>query len=312
MMIGSGKDKGGTAASGEQSWRELAGPRKKRINSPQARRRRQQKALKVLGILLLLVAIVSAISWGVVSLMHREEKIQITTPSKPIERILFDTDGVLPNQWLSAVMKYQPGMTMMDADIHTLKLELEAQGQVKSASVARVFPSDLKITIEEHTPSLRIAAVGANGEQELKLVARDGTVYEGVGYPKAMLRNLPYVQPYRSPEGKYLPMRGIERVADLMDYSRQNSPKLYATWQVVSLEHYSGDLELPGQIIEVRSSWVPRIIFSAGGDFGQQMDRLNYILSYVQERGNPSIERIDLSLRGSAAVQFTSGRIGTF
>ncbi|MGJ8640938.1 MAG: cell division protein FtsQ/DivIB [Opitutaceae bacterium] len=311
-MIGSGRDKGGTSANGDQSWRELAGPNKKRINSPQARKRRLQKWFKFLGLLIFLAAIIGGLAWVVITLKNRDTAIEISTPSKPIERILFDTDGVLPDRWLSTVINLRPGMSLMDADIHKLKAELEIQGQVKSASVARVFPSDLKITIEERTPTLRMAVPGKNGSQELKLVARDGTVYKGAGYPTSMLKHLPFVQPYLSPEGKYLPMRGISRVAELLDYSRKNTPKLYGTWRVVSLEHYSGDLELPGQIIEIRSSWVPRIIFSAGVDYGQQLDRLNYILAYVQERGNPSIERIDLSLRGSAAVQFSSGRIGTF
>lgn len=311
-MIGGGKNKGGTSASGSQSWRELAGSRKTRVNSPQARKRRRQKILKITGAILFVVAVLGGLIYGIVTLMHREEAIQMSPPSKPIERILFDTDGVLPNKWLRTVIQVHPGMTMMEADIHALKAQFEAQGQVKSAAVARVFPSDLKILIEERNPSMRLAVAGEDGMQELKLVARDGTVYKGLGYPKAMLQHLPFVQPYRNPEGKYFPMRGIERVAELLDYARQNSPQLYGTWQVVSLEHYSGDLELPGQIIEVRSSWVPRIIFGANADYGQQLDRLNYILKYVQKRGNPSIERIDLSLRGSAAVQFSSGRIGTF
>jgi cell division septal protein FtsQ len=309
-MIGLGKDKGGTSASGEQSWRELAGPRKTRINSPQARRRRQTKLLKIFGGFMLVVAVVGALSWAVIALKDREESIKITPSSRPIERILFDTDGVLPDKWLGSAITLRPGMSLMEADIHALKFDLEAHGQVKSASVARVFPSDLKILIQERSPSLRMAVAGPDGKQILKLVARDGTVYKGVGYPKAMLANLPFVQPYRSAEGKYLPMRGIERVAELLDYARQNNPRLFGSWRVVSLEHYSGDLDLPGQLIEVRSSWVPRIIFSTGTDYEQQFDRLNYILKYVaEERDNQSIERIDLSLRGSAAVQFTSGRI---
>lgn len=311
-MFGSGKDKGSTAASGEQSWRELAGSGKRRINSPQARKRRQEKWLKILLALALVIAVVGGIVWSVIAFKNREKDIEIATPSKPIERILFDTDGVLPDAWLGSVIKLKPGMSMMEADIHGLQTQLESHGQVKSASVMRVFPSDLRIVLKERSPALRLAAAGPDGKPKLKIVARDGTVFEGVGYPKAMLQNLPYVQPYRSPEGKYLPMRGIEYVAQLLDYARENNPRLYGTWQVVSLEHFSGDLELPGQIIEIRSTWVPRIIFSASADFEQQLDRLNYILKYVQDRGNPSIERIDLSLRGSAAVQFSSGRIGTF
>ena len=311
-MIGSGKDKGGTSASGEQSWRELTGPRKTRINSPQARKRRHVKVLKLLAAFLAMVVIVLVIVWAVTTLKAREEPINITPSSKPITRILFETDGMLPDQWLSSAIRLRTGMSLMEADIHALKLELESQGQVKAASVARVFPSDLKISIEERSPSLRMAVSGADGKPTMKLVARDGTIYQGIGYPKTMLQNLPYVQPYRGPEGKHLPMRGIERVAELLDYARENNPRLFQTWKVVSLEFYTGDLELPGQIIEIRSSWAPRILFSAGKDYDQQFDRLNYILRYVQERGNPSIKRIDLSLRGSAAVQFTSGRIGTF
>jgi hypothetical protein len=137
-------------------------------------------------------------------------------------------------------------------------------------------------------------------------------VYTGIGYPEATLQNLPFVQPYRRSDGKVFPMSGIERVSELLQLVRDNEPKLFKTWQVVSLEHYSGDLELPGQVIEIRSTIVPRIIFSALSDYDRQLDRLDYILDYVQNRGNPSLERIDLSLRGSAAVQFSSGRIGTF
>jgi hypothetical protein len=137
-------------------------------------------------------------------------------------------------------------------------------------------------------------------------------VYDGIGYPKATLKNLPFVQPYRRVDGSYFPMHGIEHVAELLELVRSSEPNLFRTWQVVSLEHYSGDLDLPGQVIEVRSTIVPRIIFSASGDYSRQLDRLAYILEYVKNQGNPSLERIDLSLRGSAAVQFSSGRVGTF
>jgi len=107
-------------------------------------------------------------------------------------------------------------------------------------------------------------------------------------------------------------MRGIEPVAELLELVRSTEPNIFRTWQVVSLEHYSGALDIPGQVIEVRSTIVPRIIFGSSADYGRQLDRLTYIFEYVRKQGNPSIERIDLSLRGSAAVQFSSGRVGTF
>ncbi|KRP37112.1 MAG: hypothetical protein ABS34_04405 [Opitutaceae bacterium BACL24 MAG-120322-bin51] len=311
-MIGSGKQKGGTSAGGKQSWRELAGPRRSRVNSAQARKRRQTRWFKFLAGFLLLLVLLGGLAWVGWTFKNSEETIPMTPSSKPIERIIFDTDGVLPDNWLSQTIKLRPGMSMMEADIHALKKSLEADVQVKSASVERVFPSDLRIRVKERVPALRLAVAGADGKRHLRLVARDGRVYDGIGYSKARLENLPFVQPYRHVDGSFFPMRGIESVAELLELVRSTEPKLFRTWQVVSLQHYSGDLDLPGQVIEVRSTIVPRIIFSASAGYRRQLDRLAYILEYVRNQGNPSIERIDLSLRGSAAVQFSSGRIGTF
>ncbi|MGB0744543.1 MAG: hypothetical protein ACPGSB_08450, partial [Opitutales bacterium] len=135
---------------------------------------------------------------------------------------------------------------------------------------------------------------------------------KGVGYSRDTLARLPFVQPYQRSDGSIRPLRGIERVALLLEEARRRQPEFVKTWKVVSLEHYSGDDILVGEVIEIRSSYVPRIIFGASSDFGQQLDRLKLILEYVRAKGNPSMKRIDLSLRGSAAVQFTSGRISSF
>ncbi len=311
-MIGNRRQKGSTSADGEQSWRELAGPRRSRVNSPQARKRRHTKWLKFsLGLFVVVTIVGSLLSLGI-AFKGQEEAIVTTPTSRTIERILFDTDGVLPNTWLSKTVDLRPGMSMMEADIHSLKAALEADVQVKSAAVERVFPSDLRIRVSERQPAFRLAVADANGHRRMRLVARDGVVYDGLGYPKATLKNLPFVQPYQHSGGRFFPMRGIERVAELLELARAAEPQFFRTWKVVSLEYYSGDLSLPGQVIEVRTTMVPRIIFSASADYSSQLDRLNYILKYVKNQGNPSIERIDLSLRGSAAVQFSSGRVGTF
>lgn len=200
----------------------------------------------------------------------------------------------------------------MEVDIHAMKQSLEAEGQVVSASVERVFPSTLKISIREREPVLRLAVEGPDGRPVERIVARDGMIYKGVGYPKSTLRSLPFLQPYQHSDGSIRPLRGIDRVARLLAEARRRQPELYRTWKVVSLENYTGDPSFAGEVIEIRSSYVPRIIFSTSSDFGQQLDRLKLILEYVRARGNPSMERIDLSLRGSAAVQFTTGRISSF
>ncbi|MGB0415981.1 MAG: cell division protein FtsQ/DivIB [Coraliomargarita sp.] len=311
-MIGRGRDKGESSASGAQSWRELAGPSRRKLNSPLARKRRMQHVIKLLGGVVLVVALICGGYLGIKQLGEREESIQIRPPSKPISKILFDTDGVLPDGWLSSVVDLQPGMSLMDADIHSLKARLEMEGQVESASVERVFPSALRINITERSPVMRLAVAMADGRARQRIVAMDGSVYDGIGYSRAAMNSLPFVQPYQHSNGSYTPMLGIERVGELLNMTRQSQPVLFSTWQVVSLEHYSGDLDMAGQIIEVRSKLVPRILFSASMDFGRQLDRLEYILRYVKQQGNPSMERIDLSLRGSAAVQFSSDRVNIF
>jgi len=312
-MIGDGKHKGSTSAGDKQSWRVLAGGGKRtRVKSPQARKRRQTQIFKILAALLACGLLIGAVVWAIIAFKNREEPIQISTPSNPVEKVIFDTDGVLPSSWLGTVIELRRDTTMMEVDIYALKQQLEAHGQVKSASVERQFPNALKIKIKEHQPVLRMRVMGANEQPELRIVSREGTIYTGVGYPQATLRKLPYLLPYQYPEGGVEPLRGIGQVADLLEVTRRTQPNFYKTWQLVSLQHYSGDPELPGQVIEVRTAMVPRIIFGFNTDFAQQLDRLAVIFNYVQSRGNPAVKRIDLSLPKDAAVQFESGRISTF
>ena len=82
--------------------------------------------------------------------------------------------------------------------------------------------------------------------------------------------------------------------------------------QSISLENFSGDTDFPGQIIEIKSDLIPRILFSAYNDYPEQVARLNYILSYLNGSGNPQVERVDLSLRDSAAVEFKEGENNLF
>ena len=312
-MIGGSKNKGSISAGKNQTWRGLDGGNKRtRIDSTQARKRRQVQVLKLLTAFLVAVLSISFVVWAIFAFNKREEPIQITTPSKSVERVFFDTNGVLPPSWLGTVVELRRDTAMMEIDIHTMKKQLEAHGQVKSASIERQFPNVLRINIKEHEPVLRMRVMGANEQSEVRIISREGIIYKGVSYPKATLNKLPYVLPYQHPEGGISPMRGIDKVADLLEETRRTQSNFYKTWKLVSLKHYSGNPELRGQVIEVRTSIVPRIIFGFNTSFAQQLDRLAVILSYVQSRGNPAIKRIDLTLPKDAAVQFESGHISTF
>jgi cell division septal protein FtsQ len=311
-MIGGGKVKGSSSAEGSQSWHELAGPRRRRVNSPQAQKRRLFRVLRMLAILLVLGLCGVGVFLGFRALREREKPVQIQAPSRAIEQLLFETDGVLPDRWLSEIVQMRKGMTMMEADLRAIKERIESQPQVKSVAVERIFPSALKIRVEEEEPTLRMAVATPDGRTEQRIVSRSGRIYKGVGYPKAMVARLPFVQPFQYPDGSYQPMRGIDRVAELLAAARRRQPEFYQSWRVVSLTHFSGDASVPGEVIEVRSSRYGTIVFSGWGDFERQLDRLAVIFNYLAERGDPSVKRIDLSLRDSAAVQFSSGRISSF
>ena len=305
MMIGGSRQKGSTSAEGGQSWRELAGPRHSRVNSSLSRKRRKIRWIKLIGIILVCLMVTVCI----IQVRKRNDGVASTAAKAgAIKRIGFYTDGALSDEWLNRVIQLRPGMLMMEVDIHALKEILEANAQVKSASIERVFPSDINIEIVERKPVMRLMIASVNGGRNLRLVARDGVVYKGVGYSATSLKQLPFLQPYRHPDGSYFPLHGIEQVAQLLEMVRSKQPSLFSTWQVVSLEHYAGNQNLPGQVIEVRSKGVPKIVFSATTDYAMQLDRLVYLLGYLEKRGNPSLERIDLSLRDSAAVRLSSGR----
>lgn len=308
-MLGHDRQKGDTSAHGAQSWRDLAGPRQTRVNSRVSRKRRWLPLIRRLGGLLLLLVIAGGLFRLVQMLDQGTREVVIVNP---IEAIRFYTDGVLTEDWLDETLDLKIGTPIMDVDIFALKEQLEESVQVKSASVERSFPSDLQIEIIERKPAMRLLTVDPDGKRRLRLVARDGVVYQGTGYSISALKQLPYLQPYQRRDGAYFPLEGIERVVELLDIASSKQPKLFNTWQVVSLQHYDGRTSLPGQVIEIRSSMIAKIVFSASKDFTLQMDRLTYILNYFEKNGDPSLKQIDLSLRGAAAVQLSSGRAQVF
>ena len=311
-MIGHNKQKGDTSAGDTQSWRELAGPRRSRVNSSVSHKRRWMPWLKLLGGLLLL-ALISGGFFQLIRMLDRETKEAVVAVAvNPVESILFYTDGVLTSSWLEDTIGSQIGMPVMEIDIFALKAVLEDHAQVKDASIERSFPSDLRIDVSERKPVMRLVTANADGKRRLRLVARDGVVYQGVGYSMSALKQLPYLQPYQHADGSYFPLLGIEPVVELLDLVRDTQPELFDSWQVVSLQHYNGRTGLPGQVIEIRSKTVPKIVFGVSKDFALQLDRLMYLLEYFKKNGDPSLKRIDLSLRGAAAVQLSSGRAQVF
>ena len=243
------------------------------------------------------------------------------TPSADIEnvsqltylkKVLFQTDGVLDESWLSRVAPLNRKMKLMEINIFEIKARIESYDQIIQAKVSREFPDTLKINLKESKPIFKLNTKVNETSSVLKLVSLTGDVYEGEGYSIEYIKSLPYLIPYQHPNKKYLPIKGLEVVTPLLDLIDNSNLKDRIPIIAVSLKSFSADPDFPGQIIEFKSSKIPRILFSAYHDFYIQIDRLNHILSYLNGLGNPDIERIDLSLKGSAAVQLKNGKIDLF
>jgi hypothetical protein len=144
----------------------------------------------------------------------------------------------------------------------------------------------------------------------MRLVDRMGSIYDGIGYTRGDLSKLPYLSPYLSSRGDYSPLLGIETVADLLKKCEVNHPQEYARWWQVILRNYTGNPDLPGEVIEITrkgSAGNTRLIFGASEDLGLQLDRLSYIQAVAVDLGDTLVS-VDLSMKDAAAVKFKSGR----
>lgn len=315
------RQKGATSASGEQSWHSLTGSKTRtKPFTPEAKKKRLRKLLKICAITFVVAVLFAVLLAALRSAAARSQASRIAPPSRPIERILYATDGVLPNEWLSSMVQLKRGTRLAEADIHLIKTKLEAVEQVYAATVERVFPDALRIEIEEQYPIMRLVIMGPDQRRQLRIVSRNGTIYSGVGYTKSALLKLPFLSPYFDSQGQYKPLRGIEHVAQLLESCQREYPEEYRQWQVISLEDYTGNLDLPGERIEVRAAQrlaenaaplKTRLVFSATTDFKTQLDRLRHIRE-VGASLKDHLMSADLSLRDAAAVQFQSGRTSLY
>ena len=80
----------------------------------------------------------------------------------------------------------------------------------------------------------------------------------------------------------------------------------------INAKNFPAELGMPGQVIEINTKRIPRILLSAYDDFTEQINRLRYILMRISAVGDPEVLKVDLSLKHSAAVQFKDPQIRAF
>jgi len=289
-------------AATERSWRTIRQDVTPRAMSARGRRRRQLAWLKVVA----LVSLTGAAGWGIYEMVHTWENdraaLASAVKSEPVKDIVVITDGVLGKDWAARLLALPRDTTLMALDLAALREKLIAVGQVRVAVLTRNFPDILEITLQERTPVARIQVEDRLEKKQL-LVAKDGVVYEGVGYDKSLLATLPWLADFRlrrTDDGKgYAPIDGMKQVSELLTTAQLQAPHLYREWLFVSLARLAAHDE-----ITVKAQDIPEIVFSAKQDFFRQIAQLDMIIDETKRTlTEPQIQSVNLALGPQVPVK---------
>lgn len=293
-------------SSEERSWRDVDQTVNPRKMSAQGRKRFALAALNAT----LIAAMVGVAAWGGYEVLATltSDTAAMSDPSgaAPLREIVVvnDADGVLDQEWVERTLKIRKGTPLMEIDLYQMRSRLLATPQVRAVDLRRDFPGTLTVTLRERIPVLRVSVRAPSGEPSTMLVARDGVVFAGQGYESSRLAMMPYLDGVRLTHNRYggfLPIDGMEDVANLLQAAQNSAPLLYAEWKVVSLARLIAYDE-----IVVKTRRIPEIVLSRKIDFTQQLARLDYIADYARTQPEAVVQRVDLSLGGDVPVAFDS------
>jgi POTRA domain, FtsQ-type len=285
-----------------RSWKDIRQGVNPRAMSKEGHRRRTIAGLKLAAVCALVlggatVAIEVYFTWE-----SNPARLKDPGQSTPLRQVVFSTDGVLDRPWLDQTLALPKKASLMNLDLAAAERRLLASGQVQTVVLRRRFADNvLAVAVQERTPVARLMVQGNGEAPRLRLAARDGVIYEGVGYEPAVLERLPWlagVQLRRSAAHGFEPIAAMERTADLLRTAQTMVPELFAGWQVVSLERFASDQE-----ITVRSALIPEIVFDVRDEFPRQLARLDYIVDTLRSKGAPPLQRINLALGGQVPVE---------
>ena len=294
----------------ERSWRNILQSQSRKAVTPVAKKRRVQRFIKGLVSVFCGAFAVGGVALGIYYLSVKPQ-IDWRPPSNPISQILFQTDGTLKRGWLREAVDIPRNRGILDIDIQQIKQRLEEEGQVRSATVERIFPNILKVSIHENVPILKVVILDQHKRRKQLLVAEDGTVYAGQGYSQATLKQLPYLSGVRlkriaeRDSETFAPIPGMEVVAELLEKARAQFPEFYGTWSRLSCEYFDGRPDFPGAVIEVHSLTAGKVLFLPV-DFDRQFERLEYVLEYAKKNRMRNLEYVDLSLNGQVALKYAN------
>ncbi len=305
------KDNKSVSYRGSHSWRDLNEQRSKRIVTIASVLRRIRGYLRYLIVLCLLFG--GFWFWDTFFRATNVTEIDSNLSSTNyLSKVLFKTDGVLDQNWLAKVTQLNKRMKLMDVDIHGIKIKLEALDQITKAEVVRIFPDAIKIELFEEQPMCRLNLKTRSGEIESKMVSLNGVVFSAYGYEDSFYNSLPEFIPYNGTIEISEPINGIDRIRLLMDRYTNEVFKEDLKIDQINAKNFPAEVGMPGQVIEIKTKRIPRILLSAYDDFDEQINRLRYLLIRISVMGDPEVLKVDLSLKHSAAVQFKDPQIRAF
>ncbi len=286
-----------------QSWKSLRQDVSVSGPTPVAVRRRVlRRGRWVIGFSLLVI-FGTGFGIGLWKLGQEPAKLGSLGAPSVIERITFDTDGVIEHAWLRERLGLSRGVSLLEVDIFAVRARLLEEPQVKDALVRRLFPDRLHIVLSERKPVFR-AIMGRGEERETLLVAADGTVFRGSGFPEAEVRRLPFLTgvTLRASSAGFEPITRIDPVVRIVETARRHYPAFFRTIRVIDLSRLDDDPAMPHSAIMVRSTAVREVLFAPDG-IEQQLERLRSILGIFEEHSLAESHRIDLRFRDSVPVQ---------
>ncbi len=288
-----------------KSWRTIHQIGGRQAVTAIARKRRFMAQVKVCGYILILLVTAGGFAYSINFFRSNHNQILLAGPSSPVRRIVFQSDGVLNQDWFEKNIPWLREKEIFEVDIFAIKTLLEMKGQISSANVTRRFPDELIIEVKEREPILRARVPGNKGKIKEVMIARDGVVYFGEYYSRTSYQELPYLGGirFKKENGHINSLHGMDIVAELLDSARLRYPSIYQSWRVVSCEHFDGLKDFSGEFIKIRSRDIQEIIFTPT-DFDRQLDQLARIMKISKQKNANEIKRIDLTMIDQVAVQF--------
>lgn len=283
------------------SWRSLRQTGRNRALSQEAIQRRRKIALKTFLGFLSLACFVGIVFWCIHIADTNPRALQLGSADQAVKHIYLETDGVLNDAWLAEVMPIARGTWLSHVDIVALDRLLESHGQVRKATVRRVYPDALRVTLYEHSPVMRMRIKSRN---ETLLVSETGDVFRSDYYSPATVDALPFVAGLKLIARKdgFAPVAGVPIVAELLEKTRVSMPDLYADWLQIMLDRFDERTDAPWSSIKVRTRRGWQITFRPH-DFDQQLNRLTSILSTIEPERYDEKWLIDLTPEDRAAVR---------